>query len=293
MKTLCGLVFICIILVPAMSASAPVRDTLDLLVQGAEHQDAGRPVEAEHCFRQALEADPENVYAMSQLGLALLKQERRQAARLWLQRAAFAAPGNGFALVWLGVLALQEGKVEEAEQIFQEVLEHEPAHPDANYFLAVLRMNQGRTAEALALLRMAGANASEDASLHYRLARAYVKLEMPEAAVESFERVLEIAPRHGQALLGLGWVRYNLGNLQAAQRMWQRALSVEDAAIQARVSLAAAANEQAMTACARGERSTAMEHWQTALRFDPTNRAARHHLQRPSGVCTEQGGLLP
>ncbi len=293
MKTLRSVVFICIFLVPALSAAAPAQDILDLLVLGAEHQDAGRPKEAEQCFRQALEANPENVYAMSQLGLALLKQDRLQAARLWLQRAAFAAPSDCFARVWLGVLALQEGRVEEAEKIFQEVLEHEPGNPDANYFLGVLEMNHGRTAEALVLLRMAGANASEDASLHHRLARAYVKLEMPEAAIHSFERVLDIAPKHGQALLGLGWVRYNLGNLEAAQGLWQRALSVEDAAIQARVSLAAAANEQAMAACARGERSTAMEHWQTALHFDPTNRAARYHLQRPSGVCTELGGLLP
>ena len=295
MKNMGIILFLCILMIPAKGAATQAGQSLDALVRGAQLQDAGQPKAAEGYFRQALEQDPENVYAMNQLGLALLKQGERQAAGLWLQRAALASDDNRFARVWLGVLSLQDEKVEEAERAFQEVLDMDEENPDAHYFLGVIRMNQGQVADAVEHSHKAGAGAVKDASLQYRLARAYVKLDMTEEAMNAYERALEITPNLGQALLGLGWLRYNQGDRNAAWDLWQKALEVDAVSSQASASLAATANEQAMAACAQGDRDGAVNNWKMALRFAPNDRAARYHLQHPSGggVCREQGGLLP
>lgn len=269
----------------------------DPLMQGIAMQEQGWPDAAEKLFRQYLEQNPGDLYAMNQLGLALLKQGRFESASLWLERVALQDPTDTFSRIWLGTLRLRENQAEKAVGFFLEVLKLDPANADAQYFLGVVATSQGRADEAARHLEQAGRSGGGDPALQCRLARAYVKLDMIDKAQNAYETALRHESEHGPALMGLGWLHYNQGRPQAAMELWQRVLqasgnvSPAEARIrgQAKESLALAANELALSACAGGERDKAAELWEQALRFDPGNKAASHYLKesRNNGFALE------
>lgn len=296
MRFMTGVLVVSLSLVLA-AASFAASDTC---LQGAVLQEQGRPTAAGEAFRQCLELEPNNVYAMNQLGLSLLKQGRFEAARVWFQRASAKAPEDTFPRLWLGALNLREHKERKAGELFSQVLELEPENADAHYFLGVLATGRGQAEEAARHFELAGHNGASDPALQCRLARAYVKLDMDDAAHEAYAQALAQAPEHGPALLGLGWLHYNQERPQQAMELWRKAARLPESRRQAKESLALAANALALDACAKGQADKALDFWKQALAEDPGNRAARHYLQQLGdhhaalgGACTAQGGLLP
>jgi len=288
---------VCMLLAGVLAASQAMAAT-EACLQGAVLQELGRPVEAGEAFRQCVELEPDNVFAMSQLGLALLRQGRFEAARVWFERAAARESGDSFPLLWLGALELRENDEAAAAARFARVLELEPGNADAHYFLGVIATGRGAPQQAVGHFEQAGRGGAGDPALQCRLARAYVKLDMVDAAESAYEQALRQAPQHGPALLGLGWLHYNAGRHEQAMELWRQAASSPDSARQARESLALAANALALAACARGEADQALALWRQALQADPGNRAARHYLDQQhgaalGGACTAQGGLSP
>ncbi len=278
------------------------EDAASLALQGATLQEQGKPLQAEQILRQCLELDPDNIFAMNRLGLSLLRQGRFEAARVWFSRAASRDAGDTFSRIWLGALDMQEQDEDAARTHFAEVLELAPDNADAHYFLGVLAAGSGQAGQAgqaVQHFKQAGRSGAADPALQCRLARAYMKLDMADAARNAYEQALAQAPQHGPALLGLGWLLYNQGQSTQAMEVWRQALRLPDAAGQARESLALAANKLALDACAGGDAPQARTLWQQALDVDPGNRAAQHYLKhfREKGAalgaaCAEQGGLL-
>ncbi len=279
-----------------MAMAQPVWAATDALLRASMMQEQGHPDKAEKLLREVLRQEPMNVFAMNQLGLSLLKQGRFEAAKAWLQRAAHLDAEDPFPRVWLGTLLLRENNPEKARELFENVLSNNPDHADALYFLGVIHGSAARVEQAAACFEKAGRNGGDDPALQCRLARAYVRLDMPEPARKAYERALQSAPGYGDALLGLGWLLYNQGQAESAFHYWEQALDDPQYAAKARESLAMAGNERALEACARGERSLAGELWRQVLRYDPENRAAAYYVKNslaPGGACTEQGGYVP
>lgn len=293
-----GLVPMLLVIFLLQATGVWASDAADLALRGATLQEQGKPDQAEQALRQCLELDPHNVFAMNRLGLSLLRQGRFEAAKVWFSRAAADDATDTFSRIWLGALDLQEQNEDAARNRFAEVLERAPDNADAHYFMGVLAAGRGQAGQAVAHFERAGASGAADPALQCRLAKAYLKLDMAEAARQAYEQALSRAPQHGPALLGLGWLLYNQDKAEQAMEFWRKALPLPEAAVQARQSLALAANELALSACAGGDAEQARSLWQQALDVDPGNRAARHYLKhfRHDGAaygaaCAEQGGL--
>jgi Flp pilus assembly protein TadD len=271
------LLALCVLLVPLPAAAASVTD---YLVAGTDHQYRGNLQAAEQAFRRAVQQEPDNAFALNQLGLVLAKQERFDEAAPLFRRVVQTDPDNVFGRLWSGVLLLRMGSVEEARALFREVLQLDSANANAYYFLGVIHFVEHNLTRAVQLFRKAQHADSGDPETHYRLARAFQGLDMVANAELEYRRTLELDPRHVRALDGLGWLLYNRGDTAEAVSTWQRSLELSGKGGEARHNLAKVYNETAYNAWTSGDAQRARLFWNKALDVDPGNKAAKYHLRK-------------
>ncbi|MBG0775870.1 MAG: tetratricopeptide repeat protein [Desulfovibrionaceae bacterium] len=247
----CAAVALALALALPSFAHAQARDArvTDLLVRGTDLAWRGDAAGARTAFAQALDLEPDNVFALNQLALAVLRQGDAVRARSLFARAAALDPRNAFSRLWLGILALDPalaldvetaeeggeiaqvpeavaegdvpGNAAEAEAHFNEVLTLDPANAAAHYFLGVIRLVERDLAGAVRSFRRASAADSDDPQVHYRLARAYDGLDMAANAQIEYRRALELEPDHHAAREGLGWRLFNDGSTDAALEVFR------------------------------------------------------------------------
>ncbi len=116
----------------------------------------------------------------------------------------------------------------EAEAVVQEALRRDPRNNGLLIQLSVIQERLGRFAEAEATLRQVlerdADNATALNNLGYYLAERGERLE---EALELIRRAVNIEPTNGAFLDSLGWVYFQLGNLDEAERYLEQALLYE------------------------------------------------------------------
>jgi tetratricopeptide (TPR) repeat protein len=125
----------------------------------------GRLVEAEACFRAALQRDPD--YAE--------------------------------ALVGLGQVEAQRGEVAAALKRFETSIEIDPHRPEAHFSLGRVLEAIGRTDEALAEYFRALEVESNDPEVSLRIAAIQLARNQPDQALSRLDRVLELAADNAEA----------------------------------------------------------------------------------------------
>lgn len=264
---------------PALGV-APEAELDEQILKGADLQYRGRLDEARQVFEQIIARVPENEFSLNQLALIHAKQERYGAAFGYFSKVAVLSPDNTFARIWLGVLALQQGRSDEARSYFTQVLQIDPANANACYFLGVMSAVDRDGAAAVGWFHKAQELGSDDPETHYRLAQAFLSMDMPMNARLEFERTLAINARHTKALHDLGWVLFNQGYGEHAVALWNRVLTVNPDDAQARASLAKVTNDAAYEALRKGENEQAVLLWKKTLQYENGNKAARYYLQK-------------
>jgi Tfp pilus assembly protein PilF len=102
-------------------------------------------------FRRAIEADPDNLDAILNLGGLLLKTGRAEEALGFSQRAAFALSGDASAQAQLGMNFYQLGKLVEAEKALLAAKKLDPEHYTLpQLFLAEIYARRGEKPRAAA-----------------------------------------------------------------------------------------------------------------------------------------------
>ncbi len=116
----------------------------------------------------------------------------------------------------------------EAEAVVQEALRRDPHNNGLLIQLSVIQERLGRFAEAEATLRQVlerdADNATALNNLGYYLAERGERLE---EALELIRRAVNIEPTNGAFLDSLGWVYFQLGNLDEAERYLEQAVLYE------------------------------------------------------------------
>jgi len=276
-----------VLAIPAWGTVQPVRTVTSAqeqlesrILQGADLHYRGQLDAARVIFEEVVVGQPNNEFCLNQLALINAKQERFEVAAALFGRVAAQSPDNTFARIWLGVLHLQRGETAEAQARFAEVLRVDPGNAGACYFLGVMAAVEHDGVSAVRWFRKAQELGSDDPETHYRLAQAFLSMDMPLNARLEFERTLAINPRHTKALHDLGWVLYNQGFGEEAKALWQRVLSLNPDDAQARTSLAKVHNDAAFAAYEQGNREKAAALWKMTLQYEHDNKAARYYLQK-------------
>lgn len=207
----------------------------------------------------------------------------------------------------LGAMWEQQGEFERAEALFREALRIEPRYYEAHTNVGLVAIEMGNYDAALSNLRAAMLLKPEYVEGHYYAGRAMALLGRHAEAARHFADALLIVPHHADAHNGLCGVLIEQGRIADALRHCKEALQLkgdfpeahENAARALRiVGRAPEASEQdrlateirtrraalhrdfAIQIASEGRPRAAIAHLIEALRFDPTDTAARLHLER-------------
>jgi len=149
------------------------------------------------------------------LGVALLSQQKLEAARAALEEAARQLPQDPYAWYNLGLVYKDSSETEKGIAAFQHVTEITP-EADGFYFVGYLQSQVQHYDDAIAAFQKALAAYAFHASAEFGLARAYQRKGDAAAAREHLSRFQKITTGHLGTPFGAGYGdqgRYSLAEL--------------------------------------------------------------------------------
>lgn len=180
----------------AMAEHAPLREHPAVLTNfGLAAQAEGALTDAIDAFRAVLERTPEDCNAHYNLGNALAEQ----------------------------------GTHSEAVEAFRECLKLNPTDAEAHYMVGVslLRGSPPDAEAAMDALQTSIAIAPADAKVHVSLGDALMQQQSWAASAASYREAATIRPAHAGTWASLGYVQEELGELEAAEASWRRAIHLD------------------------------------------------------------------
>jgi len=168
----------------------PERKALAL---AAEHQQQGRPEQAERMLRELLRNHPDNVDALRLLGVLSLNAGRLQEAERLLRHASNLAPDFAEALLDLGRVYKEQHKLQDAIEVLERAIALEPGN-----FLT-----------------------------HFLLASALAPAARTDDATAAYRKALELRPRHAGSWLGLGHSLKTAGDQEEAIAAYRECLRLQ------------------------------------------------------------------
>lgn len=210
----------------------------ELLKQAIAHHQAGRLTQAEHLYRQILQQHPQNVDALS----------------------------------LLGVIACQQEKLEQGIALYRQALAIRPEHRQArdNLNLALCKQGKRLVDEAITNLNLMANFGANPASTHLMLGSIYQEQGALEQALNHYQQALAADPTNSNILNRIGVVLQNQHKPHLAVHFHQRALASQPHNIDALVSLGKALLDQ-------GDVTRALQCVEQALAIHPDHSVARYN----------------
>src|SRR5258707_1444208 len=196
--------------------SSPTRSSSEWLQLGLSHHQTNRLAEAEACYREILQQEPQHPDALHLLGvIAQQKGDYKTAIRLItsaIQHNPAAADyhynlGNTYLLLQNPALAAGS---------YRNALALEPNHIDALHSLANLLAEQNQLPEAEGYFQRVLALQPDHANAHYNLGNAKWKSGDLQAAVACYERATTLNPDRAEFHFNLGRAMQETGALSPA-----------------------------------------------------------------------------
>ena len=135
-----------------------------------------RPSEAAESLNRAIELDPADAAALTNLSALRLRQRAIDDAIAAGERAAALAPNSPEAVINLAMALRDRGRLADAERWYRRAVELSPGTPGLQVDLATLLRRQGRAEEAIEQLRQAAASSPEDGGIRATLYHDLLRL---------------------------------------------------------------------------------------------------------------------
>jgi tetratricopeptide (TPR) repeat protein len=162
--------------------TAPAAATAAALYQaGLSQMQAGRHLDAQLCFQQAIAADPDHADALHLMGLVSFHAKQYDHALEWISRAIRLEPKPDY-LANLGATLVRLGRREEAIKAFDTAVQLKPL----------------------------------DADLWRNLGNILIEAERPADAILSFQHALKLNPRHWDAANEVAHLLYRSDRFEEA-----------------------------------------------------------------------------
>jgi tetratricopeptide (TPR) repeat protein len=167
-------------------------------ITAEEYFRTGAFEDAENSFRRILTVEPQNVYALCNLGVTQLKLGKLEEASETLRKAQAYDFDTDFSHYLLGVSYLRQGKLDEAAGEIETGLKINPNQSAAWHTLGLILVKQGNRPTARAHFEKAVAVDPDCADAHFNLAVIFATSDPPD---------LETARRHYREAVRAGAVR--------------------------------------------------------------------------------------
>ena len=200
-----------VLFAPVMTWAQPPRADLQgaQLGAAAEHLQQGKGEQTIRECKAVLAADPRSAPAHMLLGLAyiaLRSSARIADAKAELQQALDLDPELLWARFYLARLYLDQGLSEKAQQQLERGLKQRPGFPSFLSLLGEARRQLGDPGASLELNRKALEADPTMTPAHYFLGLAYLDLKQKQAAIAEFEKAIQspaVTPEMYSALASL------------------------------------------------------------------------------------------
>ena len=198
-------------------------------------------LEAETCFRRALEWKPDYAEAYYNLGAALRAQGRLDEAVAAYQQALTHRPNHAETYLNLGNTLQAQGKTDPAIEACRQALTLKPKLASAHNNLGNLYATQGRFDIALSAYARAIELKPDFAEAHHNRGLAALRLGRPDEAVAACRQAISFKPDYVAALVVLGNALRDIGRKEEAEQVYQRAVALDPDCGEARLGWAIAA----------------------------------------------------
>ncbi|GAB4517712.1 MAG: hypothetical protein Kow0047_29400 [Anaerolineae bacterium] len=242
--------------------------------RGVQAQLDGDERAAWEAHSRAIQIDPGNVYALTNIGHLLTAHGKPQDAIEWLHRALDVDPNYALALNNLGNAHLSLGDLDAALSAYDAALAVSPGYAMPHRNRALIYAIQGRQDAAIAEYRAyleAAPEGTQDADAHYSLGVLLEEAGELDAARQAYRHALEIRPTFAQALNNLGILHLREDDLAAAIERFREAIRADEAFALAHFNLGTALSMA-------GDYAQAIDALEAAARLDPENAQIRSNL---------------
>jgi arylsulfatase A-like enzyme/Tfp pilus assembly protein PilF len=233
------------------------------LRRAKESQDLGRAKEAQEILLGVLKRNPQNVPALSMLGLLYLQAEEYEKARVCFAEEVRLKPQMETGHLNLGTAYKRLGQKALAEREYRAALALSPRMAEASASLAQLLLQDNRATDARKVLDAALGAGAESADLYFQLGVLEASGSNWEKARFAFTKCVSLDPRRDEALANLGQVAYHQGRLDEAIFQYERAsrLAPRKAAYLATLG--------SLYLNGKNDESKALQYYQRALAAEP------------------------
>ena len=212
----------------------PVEQLINSAVQF--HQQGNLKL-AEQNYRQALELQPKNAYALNLLGVLYSQKGEHKEGEKLIKKAIKTDPDVADYHSNLGLCLQQQGKTKESEAAFKAALRVNPDFLPALFGLGNTSLQSKNAKRAIHYYKKVISADSGYLPAFNNLGNLYRELKDYDEALKMFNRVIEIKPDLAEGWHNIGLVHYGLDDGQQAVQAFKQAISLKPDLIRAYIKL--------------------------------------------------------
>ena len=260
-----------------------MTSTAQLLEQAKRQHGEGAFADACASCRHILSLEPENVVALSLLGVSAARDGDTATALEMLERALTLGQRDPVFLANLGSVYRQAGRLDDADRCYREALASSPGSIAARFNFANLLQERGATANALAeyvkVLQQSPAHAGalNNTALLLRLEGQL------EAAAAVWRKLVHFEASDPAARCNLGAALVEIGDIDGGIAEYRKAIALDPMSVEAWNNLGVALHE-------RGDLEDAIDCLEEAKKLDPSHPGVHENLGnalRKAGAADE------
>jgi Flp pilus assembly protein TadD len=178
------------------------RELQDVAIAARKNLQQRKYQTAEKQYQTILEKDPNNLDALSNLGVVYFRSGKTRAAESTLKQALAIAPNDDHVLTTLGIVHYRQSRFDEALKELRKAIEINPNSATAHNYLGITASQKGRQQEAEKEMLQAIAQDSNYADAHFNLAVLLITMQPPsrELAREHYARATALGTQPSPSL---------------------------------------------------------------------------------------------
>ena len=150
--------------------SASSNELQEIAAAARKNIEQGKYQTAEKQYQTVLAKDPDNLDALSNLGVVYFRKGKIRSAESTLKKALAIAPNDDSVLTTLGIVHYRQSKFDEALEELRKAIELNPNSATAHNYLGITASQKGRQQEAEKEMLQAIAEDPNYADAHFNLA---------------------------------------------------------------------------------------------------------------------------
>jgi len=275
--------------------------------KGIQYYNKNNFTEAENCFNNILEKEPELSMIYNSLGLIYKKQNKLNESEIYFAKSIKLNPKLKEAYINLALLLKSQKKYNEAEECYKNLLRIDPEHKVAHFNLGNTLDEQGKYESAIKCYMNAinidpvykiayfnlGNTYDEQGDFenaikcyneaikidpkykraYFNLGVAYGSLNKYEESIKNYNEVIKLDKKFKDAYNNIGVAYYKLRKYKMAVINYQKAIAVDN-------NFKEAYNNLGNTLLSQGKLDEAQSSFETAVSIDSSYKLAKYNLEQ-------------